>query len=219
MLRKISASASSGWLVLASLALPATPAQSASAITEFSSQQGVDPRFKAVPRAPAGVPRNFGAAPRNFGVAPRNFGVAPRNFGVAPRNFGAAPRNFGAPRNFQGPGGPAVGFRGPAVGFRGPAVGFRGPVGVTTFRGGRAAFIRGPHRFFRNGAYIPFVALGALGAIAIGSRYYTPYAYVDGPGPDACMGPTDDGMCELRMTEVPLEDGTAVMQCVSYCPQ
>jgi hypothetical protein len=33
------------------------------------------------------------------------------------------------------------------------------------------------------------------------------------------MGPTDDGLCELRMTEVPLEDGTAALQCVSYCPQ
>jgi len=68
-------------------------------------------------------------------------------------------------------------------------------------------------------AYIPFVALGTLAVIAVGSRYYSPYAFVDGPGPDACMGPTDDGQCELRMTEVPLEDGSSAAQCVSYCPQ
>ena len=98
-------------------------------------------------------------------------------------------------------------------------MGFRGPIGAVPFRGARANFIRGPHRFFRNGRYIPFVALGALGAITIGSRYYTPYAYVDGPSADTCEGQTDDGMCEMRMTEVPLEDGTAAMQCVSYCPQ
>jgi hypothetical protein len=184
-----------------------------SALTEFSSQQ-VDPRARgAAPRGPAvRVAPRVNIAPRT-NVAPRNFQGAPRNFQVAPRNFQVAPRNFQG-----GPGGPAAVIRGP--GLRGPAVGFRGgPVGVTTFRGARVNFIRGRHRFFRNGAYIPLVAIGALGAIAIGSRYYTPYAYVDGPGPDACMGPTDDGMCELRLTEVPLEDGTAVMQCVAYCPQ
>ena len=195
------ASASLAALVLGTLTLTAPPASAQSAITELSSQ-AVDPRFKANQR---GAPR--GTAPNIRGPV-----GAPRT-NLAPRNL------QGAPRNFQGtPRGPAAVIRGP--GLRGPAVGFRGgPLGVTTFRGGRANFVRGPHRFYRNGAYIPFVALGTLGAIAIGSRYYTPYAYVDGPGPDACMGPTDDGMCELRMTEVPLEDGTAVMQCVSYCPQ
>lgn len=163
------------------------------AITEFSSEQ-VDPKkLRGVP------PR--GPAVR---VAPR-VNIAPR-VNVVPRN------NF----RVQGPGNNAV-IRGP--GLRGPVNAFRGPVGVTTFRGARANFVRGRHRFFRNGIYIPLVAIGALGAIAIGSRYYQPYAYVDGPGPDACMGPTDDGMCELRMTEVPLEDGTAVPQCVAYCPQ
>jgi hypothetical protein len=191
-----------------------------SAVTEFSSQQ-VDPKARgAAPRGPAvRVAPRVNVVPQT-NVAPRNFQGAPRNFQGVPRNFQGAPRNYQmAPRIYQGgPGGPAAVIRGP--GLRGPAVGFRGsPLGVTTFRGGRAAFIRGPHRVFRNGYYIPLVAIGALGAIAIGSRYYTPYAYVDGPGPDACMGPTDDGMCELRMTEVPLEDGTAALQCVAYCPQ
>ena len=109
--------------------------------------------------------------------------------------------------------------RGPVGIPRGPAVGFRGPIGVIPFHGHSANFIRGPHRFFRGGRYIPFVAIGTLAAIAIGSRYYSPYAYVDSLDADACMGPTDDGACELRMTEVPLEDGTSAMQCVAYCPQ
>jgi hypothetical protein len=185
-------------LVPSVAALAQTPA-----ITEFSSEQ-VDPKKLrgGAPRGPAQAPR-INVAPR-VNIAPR-VNVAPR-INVAPRN------NF----RVQGPGNNAI-IRGP--GLRGPANAFRGPVGVTTFRGVRANFVRGRHRFFRNGVYIPLVAIGALGAIAIGSRYYQPYAYVDGPGPDACMGPTDDGMCELRMTEVPLEDGTAAPQCVAYCPQ
>ena len=186
-------------LVLAGALVALVPSMTAlaqaPAITEFSSQ--VDP--KKLRGAP---PR--GAAPK-INVAPR-VNIAPR-VNVAPRN------NF---RVIQGPGNNTV-IR--SQNLRGPAAAFRGPLGVTTFRGARANFIRGPHRFFRNGRYIPFLAIGTLGAIAIGSRYYSPYAFVDGPSADVCAGPTDDGLCELRMTEVPLEDGTAAMQCVSYCPQ
>jgi hypothetical protein len=65
---------------------------------------------------------------------------------------------------------------------------------------------------------LPLVGLGALGAIYVGSRYYTPYAYVDGPVGPECAGPTDDGLCEMRMTEVPLESGGAELVCVAYCP-
>ena len=71
----------------------------------------------------------------------------------------------------------------------------------------------------RGGLLLPLVGLGALGAIYVGSRPYTPYAYVDGPVGPQCAGPTEDGLCELRMTEVPLEDGGAELQCVAYCPQ
>ena len=194
-------------LVLAGALVALVPSMTAlaqaPAITEFSSEQ-VDPkRLRGAP--PRGAAPRINVAPR-VNIAPR-INVAPR-VNVAPRN------NF---RVIQGPGNNAV-IRGP--GLRGPANAFRGgPIGVTTFRGARANFIRGPHRFFRNGRYIPFLAIGTLGAIAIGSRYYSPYAFVDGPSADVCAGPTDDGLCELRMTEVPLEDGTAAMQCVSYCPQ
>ena len=177
--------------------LPAqTVAQDArGGMTEFSSEHN--------PQISAGKPHG----------APQR--VVPQQKTFQQKTF--QQKNF-APRNLQVvPGGPGPRFRGP-IG-RGPAAAFRGPVGAMRFHGVNANFIRGPHRFFRNGIYIPFVALGVLAAITIGSRYYTPYAYVDGPDPDACMGPTDDGMCELRMTDVPLEDGSSAPQCVAYCPQ
>ena len=200
--------ARAGTVALATLSMLATyaPAQTEpqgarSEMTEFSSQH--DPKVSAgrvrqgTPRGPVGVQQR--SLPRGpVGVQQRN---------LAPRNLQAIPKGPGR-------------IRGPVVGIpRGPALGFRGPVGAMRFHGVNANFIRGPHRFFRNGAYIPFVALGVLGAITIGSRAYMPYAYVDGPDPDACMGPTDDGMCELRMTDVPLEDGSSAPQCVAYCPQ
>lgn len=160
------------------------------------------------------------AAPR---IAPRVQGPQPGFRGpVAQPQFRRGP---GPQPGFRGPLVGAPQFRGPVAGprgpgFRGPAVGFRRPpLGVQSFRGGRAAFIRGPHRIRRGNAWLPFVAIGTLGAIAIGSRYYTPYAYVDGPSASTCSGPTDDGFCELRLTEVPLEYGGSELQCVAYCPQ
>lgn len=191
------------------LALPVAAQTGAStSVTDLSSQH--DPRVSAakrmqgqgaVPRGPAGPPAGFRGP-----VTPRV--VNPQ---VAPR--------------FQGPRAPVVspGYRAPVVrppvgvvapAFRGPAVGFRGPY----WRGGRAAFIRGRHHVRRGGLLLPLVGLGALGAIYVGSRQYTPYAYVDSPEGGQCAGPTDDGVCELRMTEVPLESGGAEMQCVAYCP-
>jgi hypothetical protein len=79
-------------------------------------------------------------------------------------------------------------------------------------------FVRGPHRIRRGGYVLPLVGLGVLGAIYVGSRPYAPYAYVEGVAGPECAGPTDDGVCELRMTEVPLEGGGAELQCVAYCP-
>ena len=61
--------------------------------------------------------------------------------------------------------------------------------------------------------------LGALGAIYVGSRYYNALCVVDGPIGPGVRRATDDGLCELRMTEVPLENGGAEAVCVAYCPQ
>lgn len=230
MKRNISAIAAGGSLVGAlffTLAVPApyAAAQVASAgVTDLSSQH--DPRVSAARRggggpAPgAGGPRGGGGPPAGFrGPGPRGPAFNP-NAGVAPHIYRGP---VGAPRGpvgvvspgYRGPVG--QGYRGPVgvigPGYRGPAVGFR-----PSWRGGRAAFIRGPYRVRRGGLLLPLVGLGALGAIYVGSRAYTPYAFVDGPVGPECAGPTDDGVCELRMTEVPLESGGAELQCVAYCP-
>jgi len=205
--------ARTGTIALAALSMLAThlPAQTAAqdprgAMTEFSSEHN--------PKISAGTPRG----PARSNPAPRTNFVQPKNFQQKTFQQKTFQQKTIAPRNLQVvPGGPGPRFR--AVGPRGPAVGFRGPVGMVRFHGVNANFIRGPHRFFRNGNYIPFVALSALAAITIGAVYYAPYAYVDGPSADICTGPTEDGTCELRMTEVPLEDGSSEMQCVAYCPQ
>jgi hypothetical protein len=211
--------------LLCALALPAPPvaAQGSSA----GAGGGHDPRVSAarrgqgqgaVPRGPVGPPAGFRghAGPRGPMVNP-NVQVAPRFQG--PRGpVGVVNPGYRGPvgvvnQGYRGPiGRPPMGVVAP--GYRGPAVGFRGPY----WHGGRAAFIRGRHHVRRGGLLLPLVGLGALGAIYVGSRPYTPYAFVDSHEGGECAGPTDDGVCELRMTEVPLESGGAELQCVAYCP-
>ena len=87
-----------------------------------------------------------------------------------------------------------------------------------SFIGGRQVYVnRGAYRARHGGRIVTFVGVGALAAIAVGGYYYRPYGFVE-VEPQACTGVTDDG-CELRMTEVPTEDGDAVPQCVTFCPQ
>jgi hypothetical protein len=207
MIRRFALRASgplAGAVMLAALALPAAAASAPD--LEFSSQM----TDRGVPQT-----RGPGAGPRGPVGAPRHMGGPPRGSAVAP-HVGGQRQHFGNPRpQFGGPGGP--GFRGQgfgAPGYRGPAVGFRGP----GYHRGHA-FVRGRHHVRRGGYLLPLVGLGALGAIYVGSRYYTPYAYVDGAVGPECSGPTEDGLCELRLTEVPLESGGAALQCVAYCPQ
>jgi hypothetical protein len=135
--------------------------------------------------------------------APRDMGGGARGPGFAPQGGGQRPQ-FGAPA-FRGHGSGASGYRGPAVGTRGYHRGH--------------AFVRGRHYVRRGNLVLPLIGLGALGAIYFGSRPYTPYAYVDGVAGPQCSGTTEDGLCELRLTEVPLESGGAALQCVAYCPQ
>ena len=206
-----------GAVMLAALALPAAAASAPD--LEFSSQmtdrgvpqaRGAPPA--AGPRGPVGAPRHMGGPPRGPGP---QFGGQRQHFGGARPHFGGARPQFGGPRPQFG--GPGPGFRGQgfgAPGYRGPAVGFRGP----GYHRGHA-FVRGRYHVRRGGYLLPLVGLGALGAIYVGSRYYTPYAYVDGAVGPECSGPTEDGLCELRLTEVPLESGGAALQCVAYCPQ
>jgi len=75
---------------------------------------------------------------------------------------------------------------------------------------------RSGYRVRRGSGWRTFVALGALGAIAIGSNQYYPYAYISAPEP-YCDGLTEDG-CQLMWQEVETVEGDVINQCVAYCP-
>jgi hypothetical protein len=85
-----------------------------------------------------------------------------------------------------------------------------------TIAGRNYSVWRGRHRVRHGNRWRTFVGLGTLGAIAFGSAYYYPYAYIDAPAP-FCEGLTEDG-CHLRWQEVPTLEGPPVFQCVAYCP-
>jgi hypothetical protein len=75
---------------------------------------------------------------------------------------------------------------------------------------------RSGYRVRHGNGWRTFVALSALGAIAIGSSQYYPYAYISAPRP-YCEGLTEDG-CELMWQEVETIEGDVINQCVAYCP-
>jgi len=85
-----------------------------------------------------------------------------------------------------------------------------------TIAGRNYSVWRGRHRVRHGNRWRTFVGLSALGAIAFGSAYYYPYAYIDAPAP-FCEGLTEDG-CHLQWQEVPTLEGPPVFQCVAYCP-
>jgi len=86
----------------------------------------------------------------------------------------------------------------------------------TSIRGRNYSVWRSGYRVRRGSGWRTFVALGALGTIAIGSADYYPYAYIDAPE-DYCDGLTEDG-CQLVWDDVETMEGDAVGQCVAYCP-
>ena len=88
--------------------------------------------------------------------------------------------------------------------------------GRTVIRGQNYSAWRSGYRVRRGSGWRTFVGLGALGAIAIGSSQFYPYAYISAPEP-YCEGQTEDG-CELMWQEVETIEGDVVNQCVAYCP-
>ena len=200
-----------GLLSAAVLFAPCTPsvAQERSATsTEFSAQQGKkdDKRKVVAPRrAQPRVVAPQRTAPRV--VAPHR--TAPRV--VAPQR--TAPRMVTqpkvTPRVITPRGTRAV----TASRLRGvPARG----AGRTVIRGQNYSAWRSGYRVRRGSGWRTFVALSALGAIAIGANEFYPYAYVSAPEP-YCEGQTEDG-CELMWQEVETIEGDVVNQCVAYCP-
>ena len=88
--------------------------------------------------------------------------------------------------------------------------------GRAVIRGQNYSAWRSGYRVRHGSGWRTFVALSALGVIAIGSRQYYPYAYISAPQP-YCEGLTEDG-CELMWQEVETIEGDVVNQCVAYCP-
>jgi hypothetical protein len=88
--------------------------------------------------------------------------------------------------------------------------------GRVAIRGQNYTAWRSGYRVRHGNGWWTFVALSTLGAIAIGSNQYYPYAYLSAPEP-YCEGLTEDG-CQLRWQEVETIEGGVVNQCVAYCP-
>jgi len=88
--------------------------------------------------------------------------------------------------------------------------------GRAVIRGHNYTAFRRGYRIRHAGGWRTFVALSTLGAIAIGSDYYYPYAYISAPAP-YCEGLTEDG-CQLMWQDVETLEGDIVSQCVAYCP-
>ena len=88
--------------------------------------------------------------------------------------------------------------------------------GRTAIRGHNYSVWRSGYRIRHGSGWWTFVALSTLGAIAIDSNEYYPYAYISAPE-DYCEGLTEDG-CELMWQDVETIEGDVVPQCVAYCP-
>ena len=88
--------------------------------------------------------------------------------------------------------------------------------GRTVIRGHNYSVWRSGYRIRHGSGWRTFVALSTLGAIAIGSNEYYPYAYISAPV-DYCQGLTEDG-CELNWEQVQTQEGDVIDQCVAYCP-
>lgn len=89
-------------------------------------------------------------------------------------------------------------------------------VGHFSIRGRNYSVWRRGYRIRHGGAWRTFVALSALGALAIAGNEFYPYAYIAAPE-DYCDGLTPDG-CQLVWQDVETEEGDVIPQCVAYCP-
>ena len=230
-----------GTVAVAIWSLPAL-ARDGVTTTDFSAQGVVDPKAKRAPprQAPARAAPVRRAAPvqrsaprpvvRTAPVqrsAPRTVQGPPRvqrNVGpprsaprvVAPRApITAGPRIIAAPRQgnrtFTPRGANSNVVR--AARIRGAPI--RG-IGRTSIQGRNYSVWRSNYRIRRGNGWRTFVALGALGTIAVGAAEFYPYAYIQAPEP-YCDGLTEDG-CQLVWEDVQTMEGDTIPQCVAYCP-
>lgn len=147
--------------------------------------------------------------PRNI-VTPRN---APRVAPGAPVT--AAPRIIAVPRQSNRAFTPRGANSNVVRAARIRSAPLRG-IGRTSIQGRNYSVWRSNYRVRHGNGWRTFVALGALGTIAIGASQYYPYAYIQAPAP-YCDGRTEDG-CQLVFEDVETVEGDVLPQCVAYCP-
>ena len=223
-----------GTLAVAALSLPAL-ARDGITTTDFSAQGVVDPKAKRAPprQAPARAAPVRRAAPVQRSAprpapmvrrapiqrpAPRTVQGPPR---TAPRVVTPGAPVTAGPRiiSTQRQGNRTFAPRGAnsnvvrAARIRGAPI--RG-VGRTSIQGRNYSVWRSNYRIRRGNGWRTFVALGALGTIAIGAAEFYPYAYIQAPEP-YCDGLTEDG-CQLVWEDVETMEGDTIPQCVAYCP-
>lgn len=213
---------------------PASPADAKkdkkAAPRNVAPVQRVAPRQAPVRVAPARVAPTRVAPVRTAPVAPRviqrqavpRSGVQ-RNV-VAPATSGpkiitapvtTTPRAGGAPRGTNRAFTPRGGRSSVVSAARIRNVPARG-AGRTSIQGRNYSVWRSSYRVRRGNGWRTFVALGALGTLAIGASQYYPYAYIQAPEP-YCDGRTEDG-CQLVWEDVETIEGGVYGQCVAYCP-
>ena len=186
-------------------------------------QHRAPPHANVQHRPPTRNVQQHNAPPRRS--APTRAGK-PANVGpkaVTPQNGGAKiiTRGNNASPKLARPAGPARTFTPSGARARTITAGrLRGMpgrgAGHTSIRGRNYSVWRSGYRIRHNGAFRTFVALSALGAIAIGANEFYPYAYVSAPE-NYCDGLTPDG-CQLVWQDVETEEGDVIPQCVAYCP-
>jgi hypothetical protein len=199
------------WFTVRAFAITALLASASEGLAR--NHDGID--FSAQQKKEKTAPRKVvpGAAPRV--IAPQQ--VAPRFVTSGP----VSPKISGAP--VVGPRVSAPTFAPGAVTANAHVVTaskLRGVAsqgaGSTFIRGQNYSVWRGGYRVPYDGGWATFAGLGALSAIAIGTAYYYPYAYISAPQP-YCEGLTEDG-CQLLWQEVETIEGDIIPQCVAYCP-
>jgi hypothetical protein len=180
--------------------------------TDFSAQQQQQKKKKSEQKkaAPAGRPAPHRAAPQRAiprVAAPQR--REPRTVTQQKATSRAVTQQKASPRVVTVKGTKSV----TASRLRGvPARG----AGRFTVRGQNYSAWRSGYRRRHGNGWWTFVALSTLGAIAIGSDQYYPYAYISAPQ-DYCEGLTEDG-CQLMWQDVQTEEGDAIDQCIAYCP-
>ena len=86
---------------------------------------------------------------------------------------------------------------------------------VNVYRGGRYVNVGGFRRYIPAIAVLPV----AIATYAVAGTTYYADSYVSVAAvPATCTGTTEDG-CILRVTDVPLDDGSTSPVCMQYCPQ